>query len=219
MYKYQETLNTWNKSASIYEEKFMDLDIYNETYDTICTSDIKQNAKILEVGCGPGNITRYLLKKRPDFKILGIDSAPNMIEIAKRNNPSAEFLQFDARNINRLKDKFDLIVSGFCLPYFSKEERMKFIYHSEKLLADNGRFYLSFVEGQSEKSTYKESPAGRVFFHFHELDQVVLNLVEFNFTDISIKKVRYTRETDSEEHTVIIAKKTPYNSGLAQAGL
>ncbi|QLH47516.1 MAG: hypothetical protein HWD58_18970 [Bacteroidota bacterium] len=49
MDKYQETLNTWNKIASIYEEKFMDLDIYNETYDTICTSEVKQNAKILEV--------------------------------------------------------------------------------------------------------------------------------------------------------------------------
>ncbi|QLH47661.1 MAG: class I SAM-dependent methyltransferase [Bacteroidota bacterium] len=91
----------------------MDLDIYNETYDTICTSDIKQNAKILEVGCRSGKYYQLFIEKRPDFKILGIDSAPNMIEIAKRNNPSAEFLQFDARNIYQLNDKFDLIVSGF----------------------------------------------------------------------------------------------------------
>ena len=219
MDKYHETLNTWNKIASIYEEKFMDLDIYNDTYNTLCSSDIKQNAKVLEIGCGPGNITRFLLKKRPDFKILGIDSAPNMIEIAKRNNPSAQFMQFDARNIELLNDKFDLIVSGFCLPYLSDEERMEFIYQSGKLLEDNGRIYLSFVEGNSANSTYKESHVGRVFFQYHELDQVVQNLKKSNFTDISIKRVRYTKETDSEEHTVIIAKKTPYNSGLAQAGL
>jgi len=52
----------------------------NDTYDFICNSIDKPNAKLLEIGCGPGNITKYLIAKRPDFDIFGIDIAPNMIE-------------------------------------------------------------------------------------------------------------------------------------------
>jgi len=35
---YQETFETWNKIASLYQERFMDLDLYNESYDLICAS-------------------------------------------------------------------------------------------------------------------------------------------------------------------------------------
>ena len=80
MDKYEETFETWDKVAYLYQEKFMDLDLYNETYDFICNSILKDNARILDVGCGPGNITKYLLSKRPDFDILGIDISPNMID-------------------------------------------------------------------------------------------------------------------------------------------
>ena len=208
MDKNKETLSTWNNLASTYEEKFMNLDIYNDTYDTICSSGTKQHANILEIGCGPGNITKYLLNKRPDFNILGIDAAPNMIEIAKRNNPNADFLHFDARNIHLLTDKYDFIVCGFCLPYLSDNERVKLINNLSNLLVDHGKIYLSFVDGKSENSTYKESSFGRVFFQYHELDQVLHNLEEFKFTDFSIERVKYAKgENEFEEHTIIIAKK------------
>ena len=80
---YKETFDTWNKVAKLYQEKFMDLDLYDDTYDTFCAELPIENATILEIGCGPGNITKYLLNKRPDFRIEGIDISPNMIELAK----------------------------------------------------------------------------------------------------------------------------------------
>mgnify|MGYP003149785561 CR=1 FL=1 len=33
MDRYKETFETWNKIASIYQDKFMNMDLYNETYD------------------------------------------------------------------------------------------------------------------------------------------------------------------------------------------
>ena len=66
MDRYKETFDTWNRIAVLYQDKFMDLDLYNETYDYICDSISKVNPKILEIGCGPGNIAKYLLAKRPD---------------------------------------------------------------------------------------------------------------------------------------------------------
>jgi trans-aconitate methyltransferase len=103
MDRYKETFETWNKVASLYEDKFMDLDLYNDSYDFICNLITKDNAKLLEIGCGPGNITKYLLSKRPDFNIFGIDIAPNMIELAKKNNPAASFAMMDSSKFPTLK--------------------------------------------------------------------------------------------------------------------
>ena len=108
MDRYKETFETWNKVASLYQDKFMDLDLYNNTYDFICNSITRKNARILEIGCGPGNITKYLLSKRPDFDIYGIDIAPKMIELAKKNNPSASFEIMDIRQIDEIKTKYEI---------------------------------------------------------------------------------------------------------------
>ncbi|MBI2281469.1 MAG: hypothetical protein HYU68_12405 [Bacteroidetes bacterium] len=49
MNRYKETFETWNKVASLYQNKFMELDLYNNTYDFICNSIPKEKAKLLEI--------------------------------------------------------------------------------------------------------------------------------------------------------------------------
>ena len=61
--RYKETFDTWNKVANLYQDKFMDLDLYDDTYDTFCEEVNVENATILEIGCGPGNITNIFLTK------------------------------------------------------------------------------------------------------------------------------------------------------------
>lgn len=209
MDKYQETFETWNKVASQYQDKFMDLDLYNETYDFICHSLPKTNTKILEIGCGPGNISKYLLSQRPDFDIFGIDIAPNMIELAKKNNPTASFAIVDSRNINELNTKFDGIVCGFCLPYLSHSDSKKFIRDCSNLLNENGFLYLSFVEGDPKKSDFQVSNNGyRSYFYFYNLDDLKTELNKNNFEELEVFKVKYNRtETVVETHTILTAKK------------
>ena len=85
MNEYEETFQTWNKIADLYQEKFMNLEIYYDTYKKFCDLVEIENAAILEIGCGPGNITKQMLSIRPDLEILGIDYAPKMIELASKN--------------------------------------------------------------------------------------------------------------------------------------
>ncbi len=207
--RYKETFETWNKIASLYQNKFMDMDLYNETYDFICTSLNKPNSKILDIGCGPGNITRYLLAKRPDFDIFGIDIAPNMIELAKRNNPKASFATMDIRQIEKLKTKFDGIVCGFCLPYLSQPDTLKLIEDCNNLLSKNGLIYLSFVEGDPSKSDFQRGSSGdRVYFYYHSLQNLKTMLTESKFCDIQTFKVEYKKsENELEIHTIVTAKK------------
>lgn len=213
MDRYKETFETWNNIASLYQDKFMDMDLYNSTYDAICNAVTKPGAKLLEIGCGPGNITKYLLTKRPDFDIMGIDIAPKMIELAKLNNPTAQFAVMDTQQINKLKSKFDAIVAGFCLPYLSPEETGELLSNAANLLTDQGLIYLSFVEGDPAQSDYKSSSGGRVYFNFHHLEVLKAQLTGEQFGEIEIFRVNYkTSETEWDIHTILTAKKIRHHS-------
>lgn len=209
MDRYTETFETWNKVASLYQDKFMDLDLYNDTYDFICNSITKNNAKMLEIGCGPGNITKYLLSARPDFDIFGIDIAPNMIELAKKNNPTASFAIMDSRQIDEINTRYDGIICGFCLPYLSHTDSQKLITDCYNLLNEEGLIYISFVEGNPNKSGFKTSSSGdRTFFYYYNLDDLTLQLTKNNFEQFKIFTVDFTRiENESETHTILTAKK------------
>jgi SAM-dependent methyltransferase len=206
---YQETFDTWNKVAKIYQDKFMDLDLYDDTYDIFCDQLTIKNAKILEIGCGPGNITKYLLNKRPDFRIEGIDISPNMIELAKANNPTADFKVMDCREIDKLQSKVDGIICGFCFPYLSKSDSAKLVKDCGNLLNDKGVLYISFVEGDYIQSGFQVASSGdRAYFYFHTLDSLTKELTNNNFETIKLLNKNYKKSIGTEEvHTIIIAGK------------
>lgn len=210
MDKYQETKETWNKIAKIYQDKFMDLDLYNETYDFFCRNINADKAKILEVGCGPGNICKYLLSKHPEFEILGIDNSTNMVELAKANNPNASFIELDARRIHELKKNFDGIICGFVIPYLSSKDFEKFVHDCFNLLNENGLFYLSFVEGNPENSEYKiGSDGSRVYFYYYNLDQLICQLRFCKFEILATYKIPYFPGSNTNQvHTILTAMKT-----------
>ncbi len=211
MDSYEETFETWNKIALLYQNKFMDLDIYDKTYDFICDNISKKGAHLLEIGCGPGNITKYLLNKRPDYKIFGIDIAPRMIELAKQNNPTANFATMDSRQIDLITLKFDGVVCGFCLPYLSYLDSKKLIADCNILLRENGLFYISFVEGDAINSGFQIGSSGeRSYFYYHNLNEIKSQLIANNFDSILVFKVNYKKsQTENEIHTIVTAKKKP----------
>ena len=188
----------------------MDLDLYNDTYDIFCNAIKVPHAKILEIGCGPGNITKYLLSKRPDLEIEAIDMAPNMIALAKVNNPTASFKVMDAREIDNITQQFDGIMCGFCLPYLSKEDCAKLINDCSGLLENNGILYLSAIEDVYEKSAMETSSDGQhsMFVYCHEADylQEMLQNNGFELTDM-IRKHYPKSDGTSATHLICLAKK------------
>ncbi|MHA4893681.1 class I SAM-dependent DNA methyltransferase [Pedobacter sp. PWIIR3] len=209
MDSYKETFETWNKVAKVYEDKFMDLDLYNDTYDAFCENIGKKDASILEIGSGPGNITKYLLSKKPDLKIEGTDVSENMIELAKKNNPGVMFSILDCRNLDQLTQKFDGIVCGFCIPYLSETDTLKMVDDCAGLLNNNGILYLSFVEGDYLKSGFQTSSSGdRAYFYFHSTQKLISELKNHGFGLINLFEKVYKRSITTEEiHSVVIARK------------
>lgn len=40
--------------------------------------------RVVDLGCGPGNLTRLLAERWPQAHVLGLDSSPQMVEQARR---------------------------------------------------------------------------------------------------------------------------------------
>lgn len=162
-----QTLKTWDMLAETYRDGFMELDLYTDTYDQLCKLLDKPKTVILEIACGPGMITRYLLNKLPDLDILAIDTSPNMIQLAEKVCPQVKFSIMDARDINLLAQKFDAIVCGFCIPYLNREECLELIKDVSLLLENGGVFYLSFIDGSYENSGLETSSDGKHSMHVY----------------------------------------------------
>jgi predicted TPR repeat methyltransferase len=214
MDNYKKTFQTWDKVASIYQDKFMDLDLYNDTYDIFCKLVEIPNPNILEIGCGPGNITKYILSKRVDFKIEAIDTSPNMIELARKNIPNARFTVMDCRELDRLNSKFDAVVCGFCMPYLSKGDCIKLINDCSTLLNNDGLFYFSIIENDYRKSTFETSSDGQhtMYVYYHQEDYLKKALEENNFEIIELIRKNYPKNDGTTQlNLIVIAGKTKHN--------
>ncbi|MCP9752408.1 trans-aconitate 2-methyltransferase [Ferruginibacter sp. HRS2-29] len=212
MDKYKETFETWDKLAGLYQEKFMHLDLYDDTYDLFC-NELEPHAALLEIGCGPGNIAAYLLKKMPELKIDANDISPNMIGLAQLNNPSAHCYVMDSRDISQIEKKFDGIVAGFCIPYLSVPDTRQLVKDCNNLLNENGVLYISFVEGNPGDSGYKAGSTGdRTYFYYHEWKVLEEMMKKDNFEILHLIHKSYKRNDGSEElHSIAIAKKPKHS--------
>lgn len=202
----------FNNFAEQYQDKFMDFDLYHDSFDQFCELIKTKNTSVLEIGCGPGNITKYLLDKRSDFKLLGIDIAPEMIELAKKNNPLASFKIMDCKNIIELKTKFEAIVCGFTLPYLNKEETLKLLDDFSELLQANGILYLSTMEDDYIKSKIIHGSNTKgigLFTYYHQADYLTENLQQNGFEILHLERKEYPEPKDNSKDLIIIAIKRP----------
>ncbi len=206
MDKTKTTVDIFNKHAQLYQDKYMHLDLYHDTFDLFCQHVVQENADILDVACGPGNITQYLLKKRPDYKILGIDLSINMINLAKLNNPQAEFQQMDCRDIDTLDKKYAGILCGFCLPYLSKVESIKLIGDAARLLTSGGVFYVSTMEENDDnQSGIKTSSTGdQLYMYYHRAEDLTHALQENEFKIIDLQRRTYPAQDGKVTTDLII---------------
>lgn len=164
----KKAVAVFNKLADLYQQRFMNVDLYADTFDFFCEALGKNNPEVLELACGPGNISRYLLNKRSDIQLLGTDLAPNMVELARSNNPEGRFEVMDAREMRKLNRTFDALICGFCLPYLSMPETEQLIKDAAAVLREKGLIYVSTMEDDYEKSGLRKGSTGdEIFMHYY----------------------------------------------------
>jgi trans-aconitate 2-methyltransferase len=72
---------------------------------------------VVDLGCGPGNLTTLLRTRWPDADIRGLDSSPEMIEKARAVDDSIAFEVADLRTWVENADPVDVVVSNATLQW------------------------------------------------------------------------------------------------------
>lgn len=106
--------------------------------------NFKKSDKVLDLGCGDGlNIT--LLRKKGIKNVVGIDISPELLTLAKKNNPKNKFLIGSAQKIPFKAREFDVVLVDSVFHHLM--EYPKAVSEIKRVLQSGGRLY--FIEPHS----------------------------------------------------------------------
>jgi tRNA (cmo5U34)-methyltransferase len=99
--------------------------------------------KVLDLGCGTGNISKGVKERFSNAQITCVDMAENMIQIAKSKlapYSDIEFKVADFRDLNFQED-YDAVISSLALHHLRPEEQESFYHRIKGFLKEGGVFY------------------------------------------------------------------------------
>lgn len=65
-------------------------------HDLLARVPLDAPARVVDMGCGPGNSTELLVERYPAAAVTGLDSSPNMLAEARQRLPRVAFAEADA---------------------------------------------------------------------------------------------------------------------------
>jgi trans-aconitate 2-methyltransferase len=111
------------------------------------------NERILDLGCGDGEITFQIAEHVPNGEVIGIDASKGMIDAAlERKKDNLKFIQMD---INRLDydNEFDIIFSNATLHWVKDHENLlKNVYKASK---SGGKIRFNFAADGNCSNFYR----------------------------------------------------------------
>ena len=132
--------------------------------------EVRSNLKVVDLGCGTGELTRKLADALPNCNVLGLDSSPQMLDKAASGfaspNPSTLLrtsLRFEQGDQSQLTGEWDLIFSNAALQWSE--------YHSELIprlydrLAPGGQITVQVPSNHNHIShqIYRETASEEMF--------------------------------------------------------
>jgi trans-aconitate methyltransferase len=115
---------------------------------------LKEDERVLDVGCGDGKITAEIAARVPRGSVVGVDPSQNMIDFATRRFGPATWpnLRFEVADVRQLKYRreFDRVVSFNAL-HWVPEQGMA-LRSLRSALVDSGQAWLRFVPQGERRS-------------------------------------------------------------------
>ncbi len=82
-------------------------------FDLLALVEVRPNLRVVDLGCGTGELTRQLAERLPDSRVTGIDSSAEMLTRAAAH--SSTNLSFEQGDQAKLTGEWDLIFSNASL--------------------------------------------------------------------------------------------------------
>ena len=129
------SVNFWNNIHTNYDRETIKVDNWLDEFSSIIDSAA---APILDLGCGSGNDTLYLIKKNKN--VFAVDQSENAIINIKRNFPEV----IETRTMNMLDgidypdNMFSIVIADLSLHYFSDEDTKSVLSEIKRILRSEG---------------------------------------------------------------------------------
>jgi ubiquinone/menaquinone biosynthesis C-methylase UbiE len=193
MHSQKNIVETYDKIAANYAAHYMD-ELDHKPLDRLLLRDFaienKDKGTILDIGCGPGQTTKFL-SDEGCTDIIGTDLSPVMITEAKRINPHLNFEVADALALQYNTNTFAAAVAFYAIVNLDYPIIKTVFTEINRVLKPGAPFLLSFHTGDDivhvDELLDKKV---NIDFYFLDVDSILSLLKEACFT-VTDALVRY----------------------------
>ncbi len=103
---------------------------------------VPPGSSVLDLGCGTGTLAEMCIER--GARVTGVDANSGMLAVARRNSPSANFLNISLSALDEhLEDEsFDFILSTLAFSELTRAERIYVLKQIKRLLKKDGRVFI-----------------------------------------------------------------------------
>jgi len=201
----------FNKEAEAFDKQVQkNIPCYNEMLTALINAipNNKDSPKILDLGCGTGNITQKALNRFPEAEVTCLDLSENMIEIAKDKLSSYENIEYIVGDFTQmeLNTKYDVVLSSLALHHIPNDEEKEAMYKNiYETLEKDGVFYNADVI--KANSNYNEELNNKI---------AIQEMKENGVTDEEIAEHKGKRDANDIPTTLIKHIKMLENVGFKE---
>jgi SAM-dependent methyltransferase len=132
---------------------------------------LAQSARIVDVGCGPGQIAAYLSDRGAD--VVGMDLSCGMVTVAREIHPGLDFLAGDMRALPFADRSLAAISAMYCIIHIQRDEIVAVLAELRRVLGSGGLLLMSFHIGKRvERLTEFLGHSVSIDFVFYERDEM-----------------------------------------------
>ena len=146
------TQTSYDQVAADYAEKFKD-EMDDKPFDRDCLDRLAREVgnlgPICDLGCGPGQIARYLHRQGVDT--LGVDLSPRMVAQAQGLNPDIHFHQGDILCLPDADNSWGGIAAFYCIIHISQDRVVDALREMKRVLKPGGVLLITFHIGEEVK--------------------------------------------------------------------
>jgi SAM-dependent methyltransferase len=175
-------------------------------------SQTHQRGKVCDMGCGPGQIARYLRDAGAD--VFGLDLSPQMLEQARKLNPDVPFYQGDMTALNLEGGSLAGIAAFYAIVNLPERTLPSVFQEFHRVLQPGGLLLLSFHTGDEVlqvRELWGEPIAMDFFFFQPTAIRGRLEAAGFGIDQV-IEREPYAPEVEHQSRRAYIFARKPDSS-------
>lgn len=199
-------------AASYAEQFFRELDDkpLDRALLDVFAAELPERGRIIDLGCGPGHVTRYLAERGADCT--GIDLSPELIEVARRLCPGQTFEVASMLALGIDDGTIDGITAFYSIVHFSHDDLARAFREMARVLRDGAPLLFSFHLGDETRHVdemFGESVS--LDFHFFPRPVVEAPLEASGLVvEVWVERSPYPKEHPTKRAYVLARARPPW---------